>query len=479
MGPKAKILVIDDEMVVLKSCQKILSAEGYELQTVRTGVEGLERLSNEKFDLVLTDLMMPEMSGIEVLKRIKALDQGLVTVMMTGYSTVQTAVEAMKLGASDYIPKPFTYEELLEAVERALEKKKCERELIYGPVEPRELRTGLHDLLGRSEKMQDVYALIQKVAPTGATVLILGESGTGKELVAKAVHEYSDRRDRRFLAADCGTLSANLLESELFGHVKGSFTGASYTRPGLFEVAEGGTLFLDEISNISLEVQGKLLRVLEEKEFKPVGGSESKRVDVRFIAASNRDLRGMVREGSFREDLFYRLNVFPLTVPPLRERREDIPLLARYFLQRPGREARKDILGFTPEAMTILTQYHWPGNVRELKSLIERMVIMAEGKLLMPDQLRDLLAGAPPGPERPVPETSEELKAAKKKVREEASREIEKAFVIQALSRSDYNVTRAAENTGMLRPNFQALMKKYRVRIKDLRGRRRDVSPGG
>jgi transcriptional regulator with GAF, ATPase, and Fis domain len=322
--------------------------------------------------------------------------------------------------------------------------------------------------------MQDVYCLIKKVAPTNATVLILGESGTGKELVAKAIHEYSDRRDRRFLAADCGTLSANLLESELFGHVKGSFTGASYTRPGLFEVADGGTLFLDESSNISLEFQGKLLRVLEEKEFKPVGSSESKRVDVRFIAATNQDLRGMVREGSFREDLFYRLNVFPITVAPLRERREDIPLLARYFLQRLSRETHKDIQGFTPEAMSILSQYHWPGNVRELKSLIERLVIMAEGKLLDPGLLRDLLAEPAPRPEHPAPENSAELKAAKKKVREEASRDIEKAFVIQALSRSGFNVTRAAENTGMLRPNFQALMKKYRVRIKDFRGRRQD-----
>jgi DNA-binding NtrC family response regulator len=469
MSSKAKILVIDDEPVVLKSCDRILSEEGYEIQTVQTGAEGLQRLAGDKFDIVLTDLMMPEISGMEILKRIMASYPDIITVMMTGYSTVQTAVEAMKLGACDYIPKPFTPEELIESVENALEKKKQDHELIYPRVKALEFRDGLHNLLGKSEKMQEVYQLIKKVAPTNAMVLIYGESGAGKELVAKAIHCDSERKDRCFIAADCSTLPSNILESELFGHVKGSFTGATNTRPGLFEVADGGTLFLDEISNTSLELQGKLLRVLEEKEFKPVGSSEIKRVDVRFIAATNRDLKAMVIEGSFREDLYYRLNVFPITVPPLRERREDIPLLAYYFLDRLSKEANKEIKGFSPDAMNLLMQYHWPGNVRELKNVIERLVIMSDEELLGKKHIRDTMKDNGIDIDQPVPRTSDELKEVKKRIREAVSEDVERAFIIQALSRNGWNVTKAAEDTGMQRPNFQALMRKYGIRLKDIR----------
>jgi DNA-binding NtrC family response regulator len=469
MSSKAKILVIDDEPVVLKSCDRILSEEGYEIQTVQTGAEGLQKLAGDKFDIVLTDLMMPEMSGMEILKRIIVSYPDSITVMMTGYSTVQTAVEAMKLGAYDYIPKPFTPEELIESVEHALEKKKQDHELIYPRVEALEFRDGLHNLLGKSEKMQEVYQLIKKVAPTNAMVLIYGESGAGKELVAKAIHCDSERKDRCFIAADCSTLPSNILESELFGHVKGSFTGATNTRPGLFEVADGGTLFLDEISNTSLELQGKLLRVLEEKEFKPVGSSEIKRVDVRFIAATNRDLKAMVIEGSFREDLYYRLNVFPITVPPLRERREDIPLLAYYFLDRLSKEANKEIKGFSPDAMNLLMQYHWPGNVRELKNVIERLVIMSDEELLGKKHIRDTMKDNGIDIDQPVPRTSDELKEVKKRIREAVSEDVERAFIIQALSRNGWNVTKAAEDTGMQRPNFQALMRKYGIRLKDIR----------
>jgi DNA-binding NtrC family response regulator len=469
MSSKAKVLVIDDEQIVLKSCTRILSAEGYDVQIVQTGAEGLRKLADEKFDVVLTDLKMPDMSGMEVLEKVLESYPDMIVVMITGYSTVQTAVEAMKMGAYDYVPKPFTPEELVEAVGKALDKKKQAEESVYLRVKESEVRDGLHNLMGKSERMQEVYRMIKRVAPTNATVLIYGESGTGKELVARAVHYDSERKRRRFIAADCSTLPPTILESELFGHVRGSFTGATDTRPGLFEIADGGTLFLDEIGNTNLEVQGKLLRVLEEKEFKPVGSSEIRHVDVRFIAATNRDLKAMVTEGNFREDLFYRLNVFPMTVPPLRERREDIPLLACYFLDELSRESNKDIKGFSADAMELLMRYHWPGNVRELKNVIERLVIMSDEDLLGKKHLRGTMEVSGINIQEDVPRTRDELKEAKKRIRQEASEEVEKAFIIQALSRNDWNVTRAAQDTGMQRPNFQALMRKHGIKLKDIR----------
>jgi DNA-binding NtrC family response regulator len=471
MASKAKVLVIDDELIILNSCHRILTEKEYEVQTVQTGAEGLQKLREETFDIVLTDLMMPEISGMEILKKVMKSYPDIIVIMITGYSTVQTAVEAMKLGAYDYIPKPFTPDELVEAVDKALEKKRQDAERVYPHVEISDVRDRLHDLLGNSENMQAVYQLINKVAPTNATVLIYGESGTGKELVARAIHYGSERKERRFIAADCSALPSNILESELFGHVKGSFTGATATRPGLFEIADGGTLFLDEISNTSLELQGKLLRVLETREFKPVGSSEIKQVDVRFIVATNKELKTMVAEGNFREDLYYRLNVFPITTPPLRERCGDIPLLTYYFLDHLSKEANKDIKGFSPDAMNLLMQYHWPGNVRELKNVIERLVIMSDEELLGKKQIRDMMKDHEINTDLPVPKTSEELKEAKKKIRETAPEDIERAFLIQALGRNEWNVTKAAENTGMQRSNFQALMRKHGIRLKDVRPR--------
>jgi len=471
MSSKAKILAIDDELIILESCNRILSEGGYNVQTAQAGIEGLKRLSGEKFDIVLTDLKMPDISGMEVLKQIMESYPDIVVIMITGYSTVQTAVEAMKLGAYDYVPKPFTPEELEEAVNGALEKKKQDDRRLYPRLEEPEFRDGLHDLMGKSERMQEVYRVIRRVAPTNASVLIYGESGTGKELVARAIHYNSERKGRRFVAADCNTLSPSILESELFGHVRGSFTGATDTRPGLFEIADGGTLFLDEISNINLEVQGKLLRVLEEREFKPVGSSEIRQVDVRFITATNRDLKAMVAEGTFREDLYYRLNVFPITVPSLRERREDIPIFAHYFLYQLSREAKKEIKGFSADAMNFLMQYNWPGNVRELKNVIERLVIMTDEELLDKKHVQGTMEDGAIDTNRPVPSNKDELKEAKKRIREEATDDIERAFVIQALSRNDWNVTKAAQDTGMQRQNFQALMRKYDIKPRDLRPR--------
>jgi DNA-binding NtrC family response regulator len=462
------VLIVDDETIVLKSCARILTRARYTVQTCQTGQEALKCLRTERFDLVLTDLKMPEMSGMEFLEQVMELEPDMIVIMMTGYSTVETAVEAMKLGAYDYVSKPFKPEELIKTLENAFQKKQQEKHNLYPRATAGEDREHYHELIGKSERMQEIYDLIKRVAPTQATVLIEGESGTGKELAARAIHAESPRKDRRFVAADCSALPQDILESELFGHVKGSFTGATHTRPGLFEVADGGTLFLDEVSNTGPELQGKLLRVLEEREFKPVGSSETKHVDVRFVAATNRDLKALVAEGKFREDLFYRLNVFPVTVPPLRGRRGDIPLLAHYFLDQFCQETNKQITGFTPKAMDLLMQYHWPGNVRELKNVIGRLVILADGDLVNDAHIKGSMKEYAFKIKRPAPRTSKELKEAKKKIREAAAEELERAFVMHALSRNDWNATKAAQETGMQRPNFQALMRKHGVRIKDL-----------
>jgi transcriptional regulator with GAF, ATPase, and Fis domain len=315
--------------------------------------------------------------------------------------------------------------------------------------------------------MQEIYRIIAKVATTDSTVLIYGQSGTGKELIARAIHFNSPRREKQFVPVDCAVLSENLLESELFGHVRGSFTGAITTKPGLFEVADGGTVFLDEVGNISLAIQAKLLRVLQEREFTPVGGTKVKKVDIRLIAATNKDLEKMIKEETFREDLYYRLNIVPITLPALKERQDDIPILAVHFLKKYAEEIGKTIKGFTPEAMERLMRYPWPGNVRELENVIERTVVMIEEEMVQVEHLilpgqqeKDVL-------ENHIPMTSEELKELKKQMRERAVEEIERAFVLNALERNHWNVTRAAEEVGMLRPNFQALMRKYNLRARE------------
>jgi transcriptional regulator with GAF, ATPase, and Fis domain len=315
--------------------------------------------------------------------------------------------------------------------------------------------------------MQEIYRIIAKVAPTDSTVLINGQSGTGKELIARAIHFNSPRRDKQFVTVDCAVLSENLLESELFGHIRGSFTGAVTTKPGLFEVANGGTVFLDEIGNITLAIQAKLLRVLQEREFTPVGGTKAKKVDIRLIAATNKDLEKMIKEETFREDLYYRLNIVPIQLPPLKERQDDIPTLSVHFLKKYSEEIGKTIKGFTPEAMERLIKYPWPGNVRELENVIQRTVVMIDEEMVRVEHL--ILPGQQEKEttESSIPTTSEELKEIKKQLREKAVEDIEKAFVTNALVRNEWNVTRAAEEVGMLRPNFQALMRKYGLRARE------------
>lgn len=466
MASSPRILVVDDEMIVCESCQRILEEEGLEVEIALSGAEAFAKMRENPFDIVITDLKMPGIDGMEVLRTLKKEYPDTIVIMITGFSTVETAVEAMKLGAFDYIPKPFTPDEVTIVVKKAIEQKNLLLENLYLRQELQE-KYGFHNIVGKSKKMQEIYRIIAKVAPTESTVLIYGQSGTGKELIARAIHYNSPRRDKQFVTVDCAVLSENLLESELFGHVRGSFTGAVTTKPGLFEVADGGTVFLDEVGNISLPIQAKLLRVLQEREFTPVGGTKAKKVDIRLIAATNKDLEKMIKEETFREDLYYRLNIVPIVLPPLKERQEDIPLLAIHFLKKYSEEMGKTIKGFTPEAMEKLMKYPWPGNVRELENVIERTVVMMDEEMVRIEHL--ILPGQQESErtEKQVPMTSEELKEIKKQLREKAVEEIEKAFVINALERNQWNVTRAAEEVGMLRPNFQALMRKYNLRVRD------------
>ncbi|MGB2989016.1 MAG: sigma-54 dependent transcriptional regulator, partial [Candidatus Zixiibacteriota bacterium] len=461
---KARILVVDDEEIVLRSCRKILEGGGHDVLTVLSGQRAFDILEKEPIDIVITDIKMPGIDGIQVLERVKEKYPDIAVIMITGYSTVQSAVQAMKLGAFEYIPKPFTPDEVLIVVEKALEKKSLIIENIYLRKEL-EAKYGFDNIIGSSPKMQEVYKLIRKVAPTDSTVLIRGESGTGKELIARALHFNSPRKQQPFVPVDCGVLAQELLESELFGHVKGSFTGAIVTKPGLFEVANGGSIFLDEIGDTGSNFQSKLLRVIQEREFTPVGEVKSKKVDLRFIVATNKDLEKLVEDGRFREDLFYRLNVVSIRIPLLKERKDDIPLLAYHFLKKYGQEMKKKIKSISVEAMNMLIDHTWPGNVRQLENVIERAIVMAEGDTVTTEHLPFVVRSDAAHPDTLIPKTSGELKEAKRRLRESAVGNVEKSFILDALTRNDWNITRSAREVGMLRPNFQALMRKYNIRI--------------
>ena len=386
MAKKANILVIDDEATMRDSCRQALSRDGNRVEVAEDGLKGLAMLAKESFGLIILDLKMPGLSGMEVLKEIKDSDPEAMVIVITGYATVEFAVEAMKRGAYDFIPKPFTPDSLRVIVKRALDKRTLALENVLLRDEVK-ASLGPDVILGRSKMMKAVEKLVQKVGPTDTTVLITGESGTGKELIARAIHRYSSRTDKPFVAVDCGSLVENLFESELFGHVKGSFTGAIATKYGRFELANGGTLFFDEIGNVSTNIQTKLLRVLQEREITKVGSSQIVKIDVRIIAATNRDLQKTVKAGTFREDLFYRLSVVPITLPPLRQRRDDIPLLANHFSSKYNKKRGKNIKAISARAMKALVEYDWPGNVRELENAIERAVVLTEDDMIKPSDL--------------------------------------------------------------------------------------------
>ncbi|UCF88071.1 MAG: sigma-54-dependent Fis family transcriptional regulator [bacterium] len=464
----ARILIVDDEKAIRDGLHKILEAEGYQAELSHNGYSAVEKLQDTEFELVITDLKMPGMDGMEVLNAISILQPNVPVIFITGYSTVEKAVEVMKIGAFDYLPKPFTPRHLLEKVGKALEHRAF---LLEGQSPIRHLSEQIEgiNIIGQSAAMKKVFMRIDQVAPTDSTVLITGESGTGKELVARAIHQLSPRRSKPFIAIDCTTLVENLLESELFGHVKGSFTGAIQTKTGLFKVADGGTLFLDEVSNITPPIQAKLLRVLQERVITPIGSTETIPIDIRLIAATNRDLKELVEDGAFREDLVYRLNIVPIHLPPLCERNGDLNLLVTHFLKKHAEEIGKDIQGMAPGAMAVLKNYPFPGNVRELENIIERAVVLAKNRLILVEDLeiKALPRTEPEPPADRIPESADELKWMKKKLREDAVKPLEQAFLLAALERNDWNVTRAAQEVGMLRPNFQSLLKKQGISVKE------------
>ncbi len=407
---------------------------------------------------------MPGLDGMSVLREIVKINPHVLVMIITGYATIENAVSAMKQGAVDYVMKPFAPDELLVRIEKALEKARLASENIRLRDELAE-RYEFCKIIGKSEVMQNIFRLIEKVAPTDSTILIRGQSGTGKELIARAVHFNSLRREKRFIAVDCGALPETLLESELFGHIKGSFTGAVVTKRGLLEVADEGTFFLDEVGDLSLGIQSKLLRVLQEKEFRPVGGIKNIKVDVRLIAATNKNLEEMIRQRKFRDDLFYRLNIVPLHIPPLKQRTEDIPLIAHHFLDIYNEKRDKKIKGFSSEAMNIFMEYEWPGNVRELENIIERLVIMSDSPIIEATQLPVHLQGKRVCFNITTPQDNEELKKYKKQIRSKAIENVEKAFLIDALKRNHWNISRAAQDVGLKRQNFQAMMRKYHIKV--------------
>jgi DNA-binding NtrC family response regulator len=457
-------LLVDDEPIVLRSCQRVLGGDDYEIDTASDGLTALTLVNQNDYDVLILDIKMPKMDGIEVLRRVKEARPDIDIIMITGLHDIGTAVQAMKLGALDYLPKPFEPEELEMVVGRTFDR----RTALHGQPESEndeDTEYRFENIIGRSAPMQRVFRLIARCAPTNSTVMLRGESGTGKELIARAIHYNSLRSEKPFIPVDCTSLSENLLESELFGHVKGSFTGAVSNKRGLFETADGGTLFLDEIGNISLTTQAKLLRFIEEREFKAVGDTRTQTVDIRLITATNKDLEGMVADGDFRDDLYYRINIFPIEIPPLRERRDDIPLLATHFLEHFSAEMNHKPREFSAGAMNLLMNHDWPGNVRELENVVQRAVILASGDVIRQGHLVNII-DLMPHVDLDVPRTSEELKHIKKIARQKSVENVEKHFVLSALKRNRWNVTRAAEDTGMQRSNFQALMAKYDIRIR-------------
>ena len=399
MSAKGRLVIIDDEVNAAAALETLLKEDGYEVARAHDARSGLGLLEKTEPDLVLTDLRMPGMDGIELLAKIKEIRPETMVILMTAYGTVKTAVKAMKLGAEDYLSKPIDVEELEVVLQKALERKGLLAEA-RSLRERLEHKYRLDNLVGESPEMLSVFKTIRQVAPSSASVLLLGESGTGKELFAQALHQNSPRRTKPFVKVACAALPETLLESELFGHEKGSFTGAVYTRAGRFEAADGGTLFLDEIGDISPTVQVKLLRFLEEREFERVGGNRTFKVDVRIVAATHRDLKKKLEDGSFREDLFYRLNVIEIHIPPMRERPGDIPLLAHHFLRKYAEANGKDLKGISDEVLALLLSHPWPGNVRELENAMERAVVLSDGPVLTPTHFPTLRKAAGTEPPR-------------------------------------------------------------------------------
>ncbi len=470
MKPRERVLVVDDEKLIRMTLRSRLEKEGYEVQEAETGAAALSLLQEEEPELVLLDYRLPDTDGIEVLRRTRELRPGVPVILMTAYSSVGSAVEAMKLGAYDYLDKPVRTDDLMATIAKALETTRLRREVQHHRSEQERLY-GIANIVGRSKAMQAVLQMARKVAGSAATtVLVQGESGTGKDLVAKAIHYASSRAHEPFMNITCSALPDTLLESELFGHERGAFTDAKQQKKGLLELADGGTVFLDEIGDMGLGLQAKLLRFLEEKAFKRVGGVRDIQVDVRIIAATNRDLERAVREGAFREDLYYRLKVIPIALPPLRERREDIPELVHHFLEQFNRELKRNTRRVTPEAMACLVRYPWPGNVRELRNVIERIMILENREELDVTDLPEEIVqhqGAPSssgeGGEDETEETSSDAPALSLELPAGgvSLRAVERELVRLALERTRGNQSRAARLLRISRDALRYKVKKF------------------
>ncbi len=454
---KERILVVDDEPDMLSTCRKFLTREGYKVSIAECGSDALETFDSQSHDLVITDLKMPGMDGMEVLREVKQRRPETVVVMFTGYGTIQDAVLAMKEGAFDFITKPFTPEQLTVTVERALNQRRLEAEN-KALREQLEQKFHFDNIIGRSPAMQRVFDLVRKVADTQANVLIIGGSGTGKELIARSIHANSGRKGQSFVPLNCGGLPEHLVESELFGHEQGSFTGAVTSRSGLMEHASGGTFFLDEINELPLNLQVKLLRVLEERKIRRVGSNRETEIDIRLISATNRDLESMVADGDFREALYYRVNTFVIRVPPLRERAEDIPLLAEHFLAHYLKATTKEIREIAPDANKLLCKHPWPGNVRELQHVMERAVALASSDKICAEDLPESLCRQD---RRGIGDDRFHLPF--KEAKETVVEEFEIAYIENLLTALGGNITRAAEQSGIDRRSLHRLLTKHQI----------------
>lgn len=459
----ASILVVDDEEAILTSLSSILRDEGYEVAVAKNGVEALRAYTLDPPDLMILDIWMPEMDGMEALRRIRELVPTAQVMMMSGHGSIETAVKAIKLGAYDYIEKPLSLENVILRVKHALDQYRLEQE-------NRTLRTTVQrkfELVGQSSAMQQLRQVIETAGPTNSRVLIGGENGTGKELVARAIHLRSARAGRPFVAVNCAAIPETLIESELFGHEKGSFTGATSLKRGQFEQADGGTLFLDEIADMSLNTQAKVLRVLQEQQFTRVGGTKLLKVDVRVLAASNKDLLKEIEKGTFREDLFYRLNVVPIVVPPLRERRDDIPLLVRHFMKVHAEEQGLRMKDISPDAMAVFQQYDWPGNIRELRNLIERLMIMMPGPVIEGAQASLSLQARPGGTaaQSAVPVSSPLFTQPYDSLRD-ARNAFEKEYIGRKLREHHWNISRTAEDLKIERSHLHRKIKLLEVEMR-------------
>ena len=454
-----RVLVVDDERSMRELLEIVLRREGYDVVVAENGRSAIEVIEREPIDLLISDIKMPDMSGVEVLRAAKKADQDVLAIMVTAFASTETAVEAMRLGACDYLSKPFDVDLLKMKVREKIENRQLRQENVLLK-RTLGLTHQFSNIIGRSSAMLEVFKMIETVARTNSTILLTGESGTGKGLVAQAVHFHSLRRDRPMVALNCGAMPETLLESELFGHMRGAFTGADANKKGLLEAAEKGTIFLDEIGEMSPVMQVKLLRVLQERRFRRVGGLEELQADIRVIAATNQDLTKAVAEGRFREDLYYRINVIPIVLPPLRERREDIPLLAEHFLAKYAEQMGKSVTAISRGAMDLLRQHDWPGNIRELENVIERAVALEATPAVLPESLPPTLRAVRARPDVPasdaLPPSGFDLEAHVK--------EIERGYIAQALQRAGGVQVKAAELLGMSFRSFRYYVKKYNLR---------------